>query len=480
MKVECIAIVKNYASADVRAQQIAEDAFQQLGAQVAPFRVLDDTKSFFGEMREMFRRADVIVAAADEGAFLEQKWNMLKALGLKSEICPAVISVIRQEVSAPDASAKAHALMPKNAAVFLTSDGLYSGFAMRSGMQTLLYLPLEAGRMQEIVANGVTAYFSQHTAAEKPQPETKPAQPAPVQLDIPDNNERFAETADLLSARNLTVAFASTETNVFIQNGVRSNPTFGESFIPAVTKDDPSSRASVMERIACLADAARKEIGTSLGAAISNIYSVGMDSKEMFLNVALTDGEYANVRKITAQPGMSTGDLVALATDTLYTMLQDYADGEAFPPDDANVKPLKLYEESAQAAQANQKRKRSTAIQIAVCIVIALILCVLIGFYFKDEVAAFFDGVHTTDAAAAVVQVEDPTEPLTEWFVQEAETEPETEASYEAVDVDLSLFGTADPAEEAVRQTAAFIETPAPQSYGLDVKPYVASVVKAA
>ena len=384
MKVECIAIVKNYASADVRAQQIAEDAFQQLGAQVAPFRVLDDTKSFFGEMREMFRRADVIVAAADEGAFLEQKWNMLKALGLKSEICPAVISVIRQEVSAPDASAKAHALMPKNAAVFLTSDGLYSGFAMRSGKQTLLYLPLEAGRMQEIVANGVTAYFSQHTAAEKPQPETKPAQPAPVQLDIPDNNERFAETADLLSARNLTVAFASTETNVFIQNGVRSNPTFGESFIPAVTKDDPSSRASVMERIACLADAARKEIGTSLGAAISNIYSVGMDSKEMFLNVALTDGEFANVRKITAQPGMSTG-------------------GEAFPPDDANVKPLKLYEESAQAAQANQKRKRSTAIQIAVCIVIALILCVLIGFYFKDEVAAFFDGVHTTDAAAAAM-----------------------------------------------------------------------------
>ena len=371
MKVECIAIVKDYAAADVRAQQIAEDAFQQLGAQVTPFRVLDDTKSFFSGMNEMFRSADVIVAAADEGAFLENKWNMLKALGAKSEICPAVISVIRQEVSAPDTSAKAHALMPKDAAVFMTSDGLYSGFAMCSGKQTLLYLPLESTRMQEVVDNGVTPYFVQRAEAEKPQQaaaEPVQQEPEKPQFDIPDNNERFAETADLLSARDLTVAFASTETNVYIQNGVRSNPTFGAAFIPAAAKDDPSSRASVTERIACLADAARQEIGTTLGAAISNIYSVGMGSKEMFLNVALTDGENANVRKITAQPGMSTGDLVAIATDTLYTMLQDYAEGEAFPPEDADVKPLKLYEESEQSAQANRKRKRSTAIQIAVCV----------------------------------------------------------------------------------------------------------------
>ena len=463
VKVECIAIVKDYAKADVRAQQTLEDAFTRMGIQAEAFHVLEDANLFFRKMGEMFARSDVIVAAADEGSFLEQKWNMLKALGLKSEICPAVASVIRAELSAPDTSMKAHALMPKDAAVFLTSDGLYSGFAVQSGKQTLLYLPLSGSRMDEIVENGVEPYFADRIAAAAPKAETrveetpeppdeKPQAERPT-IDIPDNNERFDETARLLSERDLTVAFASTETNVFIQNGVRSNPLFGESFIPAAVQDDPASRDSRTERIACLADAARQEIGTTLGAAISNIYSLGMDSKELFLYVALSDGTDANVRKITGQPGLSTGDLVSLATNELYTMLQDYADGAAFPPDDTEVKPLRLYAESAQSAAANAKRKRGTAIRVAVCIAIALILCVLIGFYFKDQVSAFFDNVQQQAPAALVQATTTTTMPQTTEYIPEETTE-QTQP-FTAEDVDLALFGTADAVPEETTTAAA-------------------------
>ena len=46
VKVECIAIVKDYASADVRAQRVAVDAFTRLGVETEQFHVLEDAKLF--------------------------------------------------------------------------------------------------------------------------------------------------------------------------------------------------------------------------------------------------------------------------------------------------------------------------------------------------------------------------------------------------------------------------------------------------
>ena len=474
MKVELFAIIKDRASAGAKAQRMIYDTFVQMGAETERFRTYEEPKAFFGEMGKAFTRATVIAAAADEGSFLEQKWNLLKALGLKSEICPAVLDMIRQSGVSTDTSMKAHALMPKEAAVFMTADGLYSGFAVKSGSQTLLFLPLMENKAQEILENGVQPYFAAQTKAAQPEPAQEPEP-----LNIPDNNERFAETAMMLSERDMTVAFAATQTNLYVQNGVRSNPSFGDSFIPAQVEDEPGSRESVTERIACLADSARKEIGTTLGAAISNVYSLSRDTQELFLHVALADSKSAHVRKITGTPGMNSNDMVALATDTLYTMLQDYANGAAFPPEDVEVKPIKLYENGGQSEAQNSKQKRSVAAKIAVCVAIALILCVLIGFYFKDEVAAFFDFAAAKAAETQEVS-EETTEPVKDWVMvlEEESTEPESTVEYAAEDVDLALFGTVDAVSVNNSAAASFMETPAPVQLNIedDIRPYVGAV----
>ncbi len=464
MKVELFAIIKDRAAADTSAIQSIYRAFASISSDTENFRVFEEPKDFFAELGKSFSRASVIVAAADEASFLEQKWNILKALGLKSEICPAVLTTIKSTVSAPDSSMKAHALMPKDAAVFLTKDGLYSGFAMQSGAQTLLFLPLSGQRTREILQSGVLPYFAEKSAPEQPQSMVEPERP---QRELPDNNARFAETARLLSEADMTVAFASTQTNLFVQNGVRANPRFGDAFIPAAAQDDPGSRESVTERIACLADNARQEIGTTLGAAISNIYSLGMDKQELFLHVALADSQCAHVRKIVGTPDMNTNELVALATDELYSMLQLYAAGDPFPPEDVQVIPLKLYTQTVQEKQEGEKQKRSTGTKIAVCVLIALILCVLIGFYFKDEVAAlFFDNNAPRQASVA-----DVTE-ATRWTLPEgAVTVAEETTEHSAQDADLALFGAADPASEDVH----FVETPAPVQVAMDVQNYIPS-----
>lgn len=473
MKVELFAILKGEMSSQTVAQQrIIEGVFAGMdGAQVLSFRTFNETKNFFGEMGKAFNRASVIVAAADEKAFLEQKWNLLKALGLKSEICPAVQNVMRESATVPDASMKAHALMPKEAALFLSADGLYSGFAVRSGKQTLLFLPLSENRTQDIVTDGVRRYFEarakQDAAAQVPE-QAQPPVSAPVEL--PDNNLRFAQTALLLADNEMAVAFARTETNVYIQNGMRNNPHCGDSFVPAEATAD--SRESVTERMACLAEAARQEIGTALGAAISNIYSLG-GNKGMFINVALADRKTAHVRKITGDPEMSAADLVVLATDELFSMVQSYLRGDPFPPEDAQLIPAELFRNTPEIAQENQKKKRSTGIKIILCVLIAVILCVLIGFYFKDEVSAFFfsEEQSVTQASSELLS-----EPQSE-SLSETQTQEETLTQ---VQVDLALFGMAEDVPEKTAQAVQPLsyETPVPIDWDAAVQPYIETTAK--
>ena len=434
-------------------------------AQVNPFRTFRETKNFFGEMGKAFNRADVIVAAADEKAFLEQKWNLLKALGLKSEICPAVQDVMRESATVPDASMKAHALMPKEGALFLSADGLYSGFAVRSGKQTLLFLPLSESRTESIVTDGVRLYFEarakEAAAAQAPSKSEQTAPAAPVEL--PDNNLRFAETALLLADNEMAVAFARTETSVYLQNGMRNNPSCGDSFVPTEAVAD--SRESVTERVACLAESARQEIGTTLGAAISNIYSLG-GNDGMFIHVALADRKTAHVRKITGGPELSAADLVVLATDELFSMVQSYLQGEPFPPEDAELIPAELFAETPETLADNQKRKRGTALKLALCVLIAIVLCVLIGFYFKDEVSAlFFSDAEATTQTVAEITTEPPTT---------QETTDEAEASTEAQE-DFALFGMAEPVEAEEKPAAQQMsyETPVPIDWDSAVQPYI-------
>ncbi|MBQ3151375.1 MAG: hypothetical protein IJB86_09055 [Clostridia bacterium] len=430
MKVELFAIVKDKATAPVLPQQMIHEAFSEIGSQTEKFKVYDNPRAFFGEMSKAFSRSRVIVAVADKESFLEQKWTLLKALGIKSEICSAIVSQIKNNVKATDPSLKAHALMPKDATVFMSSDGLYSGFAVKSGKQTLCYLPLDEKITAKMLYDGVRQYFADET---KTAVNAAVKAVAPQKRTIPDNDERFVHTATTLSEKDLSVAIATTQTSVFIQNGVRNHPHYGDSFIFTDADDINDGDASVQERIVRLAENSRSEIGTELGAVVSNIYASETDSDELFIFVALADKERALVRKIVGFPGESANDLVHAATDEMYSMVLSYADGTLVPDVDTEMIPVKLYEYTDISSEAVAKQKKSVALKITICVVIALIISLLIGLFFKDEVAALFDlseeTVETTEAQTTLNEftfVDITTEEATE----ESSTEVTVSAQY--------------------------------------------------
>ena len=387
MKVELFAIVKDKANVPVLPQQMIHEAFSEIGSSTENFRIFENPRAFFGEMAKAFSRARIIVAAADKESFLEQKWTLLKALGINSEICSAVVSQVRKNSGTSDTSLKAHALMPKDATVFMTSDGLYSGFAVKSGKQTLCYIPLDEKITPEIINKGIRQYFKDETTVAV---DAAVKSVTPQKRDIPDNDERFITTATTLAEKDLSVAIASTQTSVFVQNGIRNHPHYGDSFIFTEADDLNDGDESVEERLVRLAEASRSEIGTELGAVISNIYSSGTDSDGLFVYIALSDKDRALVRKVESLAEETANDLVHIATDELYSMVLSYADGTLVPSDEAEMIPVKLYEDAEMTDSAIAKQKKGVAVKIAICVAVALILSLLIGFYFKDEVAAFF------------------------------------------------------------------------------------------
>ncbi len=465
MKVELFAIVKDKANVPTLPQQMIHKTFSEIGTQTEKFRVFDNPRSFFGEMSGAFSRARIIVAAADKQSFLEQKWTLLKALGISGEICSAVVSQIRNNSDTADSSLKAHALMPKDATVFISSDGLYSGFAVKSGKQTLVYLPLDEKITAEMIDGGVRNYFSDET---KTAVDAVVKSVTPQKREVPDIDERFVEAVNVLSQNELAVALPTTQTSRYIATSIHNHPLCGEAFILSAEDDVDEGEASVQERIVRLAETSRSEIGTELGAVISNIYS-DSETEEMFICVALADKERALTRKILALPGENANDLVLVATNELYSLVISYANGTLVPEEGVEMLPVKLYEEAGADGADIAEQKKSVALKITVCVAIALILSFLIGFYFKDEVAAFFESRNT---ASDSIQAETSTAVDEFVFVDVTAEETAVETTESVSEEDYAkLFENAS--------AGIYHETPSPYENDDDVEDAPSTTAKA-
>jgi peptidoglycan hydrolase-like amidase len=97
-------------------------------------------------------RSGVVFVAVAPESFRACKTRLFASLeGLKTTSAPAALAL--QSEPRPE-----DAVLPENAAVFLSADGLFNGFAMRSGKQHLLFLPLAAERLAH-QSPGVIAYL---------------------------------------------------------------------------------------------------------------------------------------------------------------------------------------------------------------------------------------------------------------------------------------------------------------------------------
>ena len=446
MKIELLSITKAEHGAVKSVQQmICSRIYESVGCDVGGLKIFESPKAFFGEMAEAFTRSDVIIAAAGTDVFLEQKWTLLKALGLTGELNEAVISEITssgRQLSEPER--KAQALMPKNSAVFLTADGLYSGFASVGGNQTLIFMPLDEALADDMLDSGIIPRLL-NTAAENPREKKK--------------KDSFKSACDLLSKKELTVSVVSTQTSIFARRRIAEDERLTQIYKFVECDDAKNSSETLKDYVARLADKARADGGTSIGAIISNVYSSNGSAGKLFVYAAVSDREHAHVKKVMSKEGETANELVEAATAVLFSMLKEFVKTDGEPPADAQITDIPGIED-AEDEQA-PPQKKSTAIKVLVGVAIALIMCLLIGFFFKDVRALFFDDSKSVIETVSESVFADESESGLISGLNESSgdlSETETEAITPEVTVIAVAEETASTAAETTKKTETTTE----------------------
>ncbi|MBQ6117748.1 MAG: hypothetical protein IJK98_00820, partial [Clostridia bacterium] len=116
------------------------------------------------EISRAFADSHVILFLAEPAKYAETKSALASAIGLQLHLDAALLekACAAQQTTADANSefALKHAYLPDNARPVACEDGLYTGFAVSSGNQTVLLAPLERGRTELLLAHSVIPLLS--------------------------------------------------------------------------------------------------------------------------------------------------------------------------------------------------------------------------------------------------------------------------------------------------------------------------------
>lgn len=345
----------------------------------------DNSKDFLLGLSQAFEHDDMILVAVDTDIYLEQKQLILRSLHLKGELNNKIVKAISNSTSDDDPSTKiitSHSVVPQGAEVFLTENGLYSGFAVRSGDQRLIFVPLDLNMIESILVNGLSDYLNLAT-----DPDFLVKNPADNTVKPLDENSLAYKTLQALSNVDLRAAIAITQTAGLIKKRFSEviELTKYIEFIPC--EDEYDSDTPLKTHVAALAKTAMDEGKTDVGAAISKIYSSDDEGKNLFVLVTVANENYARLVKLCNENGETAKELANSAVDLLFKMLCDYTENKGIPPEDANIllSTGELNKEDLEIAKSKPKR---IVFGIVITVIIALVLCFLTAYFF-DDIKAF-------------------------------------------------------------------------------------------
>ena len=299
-------------------------------------------KELFYALAEALKTAQTILLLVEPDRYLRTKEQLLRAMGLSTVPNPELMEALQKSpVQLPEEDFSRHAAIPVGAAAFPTQDGLFAGFMLTAGRQTILFLPLDNRRIDSILKAEAGAFYPAHSSAgnagDTAQAEQKPKQAngAPAQGESENRNEpeelaaqaaapgQYAQRAmEALEAKDLRIAFAKTPTVEFLKEAAGENELAARRLIYSNAFCEPDE-GSAKQYAAELARRAMQEEGTPLGAAITNVYTVKKEGRvETFLLIAVAEESGAQVRQLYAQPDEHPGLLIGDGVQALYELVE--------------------------------------------------------------------------------------------------------------------------------------------------------------
>ncbi|MCR4925105.1 MAG: hypothetical protein K5917_02330 [Clostridiales bacterium] len=177
------------------AKSLLTNIFEPFGCTEISCAEFSDIKLFFSSVAKAFESNNLVVLAVDKNAFLKVRSMVFKALAIKTEFNSEIAKKIANNVTdITEKEREYQCFTAKDSKVFLTYDGLYSGFALKRAKQTVMFLPYDENcikTMSEdikkyLVGVNEVRFEREEKATEplqnnaQPEPEIKAEIPQPV------------------------------------------------------------------------------------------------------------------------------------------------------------------------------------------------------------------------------------------------------------------------------------------------------------
>ena len=297
------------------------------------FEVFTSLKAMLPSFANALAQGENIILALDKDTYNADRKKLCAALSLKEEESAQLLDKLLKQKKLTDEERKAHAKMPVGATVFATDTGLYSGFVVEKGQQSIFFFPLEDKSLKTILKSGVSPWLMERALQQKEKAKENVAIESTEEpeeyIDINalptlDSNDVLQKTLALLEQKEQTVAVSGTPGTEPLKALGENNAKFQKQFVFTPHMED-KGEYNLTDYAALLAKSAKELSGTTYGASVSEI---GTGDGGDFICITVADDKTALVRKIYREDDEPREEFSKDAAEELLELIYEKASGK--------------------------------------------------------------------------------------------------------------------------------------------------------
>ncbi len=331
------------------------------------FQEFEDIRELFVALQSALENDELIITAVDVKNYLKFKNALIQAFGTDVVYNSTVLKRV-ENLSIEDKKKKAFSAFPEPATVFVSDDGLYSGFAMANGSQYLILLPIDNYRIDEILRNGMIPYLNEQLIAKYDDivlTTEKPAYFDKVSFAV-NNIIEYDSLVAVNGTRNAEVLKSCGDEVIGFDKAFVFTP-----YVEDKGKINPTEYTAQLARVSLDLSSAK------LGACISDIYTSN-DAK--YICIAVSDGDSALVRKLYMSDNETEHEFVESAAVELIELIGEKVSGKRSVG-------IEIADEQENAITDDDKKiaKKKPLAILAIIIGLVFIICAIFAFIFQQN-----------------------------------------------------------------------------------------------
>lgn len=353
----------------------------------APFarfqaRVISSLKSYsegnetfvhYEKMRDLFdgfqdalQNDDIIVIAVDKKHYVKLKNAVSQAFEVENVQNPSVLNMLENNDALTDEQRKNYASFPEPATVFLSKDGMYSGFGIDNGEKFIIVIPIDDDRINIILRNGVAPYLKNGIGGDE----------AGILSETQHfDNEKAEIAVSRLWETGSVVAVNGTANSEALKNLGESIEHFSEVVVFTPHVED-RGEVNATEYAAQLARVSLDLSAANIGASISDIYEA---EGSKYICIAVANEDSATVRKLYLEDGETEEAFLESVAAELFELIGERAAGIRSVGIEVADAPVQVSE------PMEKKSSKKTVTVLAIVMSVVILLCAVLAIVFKMQ-----------------------------------------------------------------------------------------------